>query len=115
LGSNTPNEYQCEILPILDGDFIDLPYWAKLKVIKVPGAIKCGDVDHQTAAYGQTITIYYPEGWRGKRPSSGRGEMPARKLYLNYDAIGEYAIGSNGGRTLVRRDSGVYWDCANAD
>ena len=115
LGTNTPQEHQCEILPILGGDFISLPYWAELVLIKVRGAIPCGDIDHQMAVYDQPITAFYPEGWKGKRPSSGRGEMPARKLRLNYDAIGEYAIGSNNGRTLVRGADGVYLDCANAD
>ncbi len=115
LGTNTPREYQCEVLPTLDGDFIDLPYWADLGVVKLDGGISCGDIEHQVAVYDIPITAFYPEGWKGKRPSGGRSEVPARRLHLNYDAIGEYAIGSNDGRTLVRGPDGIYLDCANAD
>lgn len=115
LGTHTPIDYQCEILPTLDGDYINLPYWAGLELIMVHGVIQCGDIDHQMAAYDQPISVFYPEGWKGKRPSTGRGEITARKLHLNYDAIGEYAIGSNAGRTLIRGNDGVYLDCANAD
>jgi hypothetical protein len=115
LGTSTTREYQCEVLPTLDGDFIGLPYWADIKLFKVREVIQCGDLDHQIAAYDIPITAFYPEGWKGKRPSGGRSEVPARKLHLNYDAIGEYAIGSNAGRTLVRGADGIYLDCANAD
>jgi hypothetical protein len=115
LGTSTPSEYQCEVLPTLNGDFIGLPYWADLMLIKVRGKIQCGDLDHQIAAYDIPITVFYPEGWKGKRPSSGRSEMPARELRVSYDAIGESAIGVNDGRTLVREANGTYLDCANAD
>jgi hypothetical protein len=115
LGTNTLREYRCEILPTLGGDFISLPYWADLELFKVRGKIQCGDLDHQIAAYDQPITAFYPDGWKGKRPSGGRSEVPARKLRLSYDAIGEYAIGSNAGRTLIRGADGIYLDCAGAD
>ena len=108
LGTNAPQQYRCEILPTLYGDFIRLPYWADLELFKVKRKIECGTA-------GETIRAYYPEAWRGKRPSSGERDIPALKLRPNYDAIGEYAIGSNLGRTLVRRADGVYLDCANAD
>jgi len=111
LGTNTPRDYRCEILPTLNGDFIGLPYWADLGVTKLDGEILCGNDEHPD----EPITAFYPEGWKGKRPGGGRGEVPARKLHLNYDAIGEYAIGSNDGRTLVRGTDGIYLDCANAD
>ncbi len=39
----------------------------------------------------------------------------ARILRLDYDAIGEYAIGVNDGSTLVRQADGGYLDCADAD
>ena len=115
LGTNTPREYRCEVLPTLDENFIDLPYWADLILFKVRGEIQCGDLDHQIAAYDIPITAFYPEGWKGKRPSGGRSDVPARILHPSYDAIGEYAIGSNAGRTLVRGADGIYLDCANAD
>ena len=107
LGTNAPQQYRCEILPTLYGDFIRLPYWADLELFKVDGEIECG--------LGETIRAYYPKGWKGKRPSSGERDVPALKLRPNHDAIGEYAIGSNLGRTLVRRADGVYLDCADAD
>jgi len=115
LGTNMPREYQCEILPTQEGNFISLPYWADLELSKIRGEISCGDPDHQIVFFDQPISTFYPEGWKGKRPSSGKGEMPARKLRLNYDAIGEYAIGSNAGRTLVRGSDGIYLECASGD
>lgn len=114
LGTNTPREYQCEILPTMNGNFIELPYWADLVVTKVEGEIACGDIEHQVAAYDMPIAAIYPEGWNGNK-SSKVDEVPARKLRPNYDAIGEYAIGVNAGRTLVRQADGFYLDCAVAD
>ena len=108
LGTNVPEKYRCEILPTLYGGFIRLPLWADLQLFKVNGEIQCGSA-------GEKIRAYYPAGWKGKRPVSGEGELPATKIRPNYDAIGEYAIGSNLGRTLVRRADGVYLDCADAD
>jgi hypothetical protein len=108
LGAKAPQKYRCEILPTLKGNFISLPYWADLELFKINGEIKCGTP-------GETIRAYYPKGWKGKRPGSGEKDLPALKLRPNHDAIGEYAIGSNLGRTLVRRANGVYLDCANAD
>lgn len=109
LGTNMPREYQCEVLPTLNGDFIDLPYWADLGVVKLDGEIECWNQDEAAR------TAFYPEGWKGKRTSGGRSEVPARKLHLNYDAIGESAIGVNDVSVLVRRADGGYLDCANAD
>jgi hypothetical protein len=108
LRAKAPQQYRCEILPTLRGDYIRLPYWADLKLFKVSGEIECGTP-------GNTIRAYYPEGWKGKRPGSGERELPALKLRPKHDAIGEYAIGSNDGRTLFRRADGVYLDCADAD
>ena len=115
LGTNKSREYQCEILPTLGGNFITLPYWADLVLVNLRGVVSCGDADHQKVFFDQPITTFYPEGWKGKRPSSGRGEMNAHKLRLNYDAIGEWAIGSNAGRTLIRGSDGVYLECASGD
>lgn len=42
LGTSTPREYQCEILPTLNGDFIGLPYWADLTLFKVRGKSSVG-------------------------------------------------------------------------
>lgn len=106
LGTNTPRDYRCEILPTL-WDFIGLPYWADLLLIK-SSEIQCGDDEY----YAEPT---YPEGWKGKRPSGGRGEVPARKLRPSYDAIGQYAIGENYGWTLTRGADGVYFGCAGAD
>lgn len=109
LGTNTPREYKCEILPTLNGDFIDLPYWAELKVIKTQGEMPCGNQDEIVR------TAFYPEGWKGRRQSNEAGEIHARILRLDYDAIGEYAIEVNDGSTLVRQADGGYLDCADAD
>jgi hypothetical protein len=106
LGTNTAREYQCEILPTL-WDFISLPYWADLLLIK-SSEIQCGDDEY----YAEPT---YPEGWKGKRPSGGVGEVPARKLRPSYDAIGQFAIGENYGWTLTRGADGVYFGCAGAD
>jgi hypothetical protein len=108
LGAKAPQHYRCEILPTLKGDFISLPYWADLELFKVSGEIQCGTP-------GETIRANYPRGWKGHRPGSGERALPALRLRPNYDAIGEYAIGSNSGRTLVRRADAVYLDCADAD
>lgn len=106
LGTNTPREYQCEVLPTL-WDFISLPYWADLLLIK-SSEIQCGDDEY----YAEPT---YPEGWKGKRPSRGVGEVSARKLRPNYDAIGQFAIGTNYGWTLTRGADGAYFGCAGAD
>jgi hypothetical protein len=108
LGTNASQQYRCEVLPTLYGNYIRLPYWADLELLKIKGEIQCG-------APGGTTRAYYPEGWKGGRPSDGERDLPALKLRPKHDAIGEYAIGSNLGRTLVRRPDGVYVDCANAD
>lgn len=108
LGTNAPQQYRCEILPTLYGDFIRLPYMADLELFKVNGDIECG-------TSGDTIRAYYSKRWKGIRPSNGEIDLPALKLRPKYDAIGEYAIGSNLGRTLVRRADGLYLDCADAD
>jgi hypothetical protein len=107
LGTSTPSEYQCEILPTL-WDFISLPYWADLLLIKSSEIHQCDDDEY----YAEPT---YPEGWKGKRPSGGVGEVPARKLRPSYDAIGQYAIGQNYGWTLTRGADGVYFGCAGAD
>jgi hypothetical protein len=110
LGTNTPRAYQCEILPTL-WDFISLPYWADLILIKA-SEVQCEDDEHAD----EPIAAFYPEGWKGKRPSGGVGEVPARKLRPNYDAIGQQAIGKNYGWTLIRGADGVYLSCgAGAD
>lgn len=114
LGTNKPAEYQCEMLPTMHGNFISLPYWADLVVTKAEGEIACGDIEHQVAAYDMPIAAIYPEGWNGNK-SSKVDEVPARKLRPNHDAIGEYAIGVNAGRTSVRQADGFYLDCAVAD
>jgi hypothetical protein len=91
-----------------------LHYWADLAVVKLDEEISCGDIEHQVTAYDMPITALYPEGWNGNE-SSKVDEVPARKLRPNYDALGEYAIGVNAGRTLVRQVDAVYLDCAVAD
>jgi len=108
LGTNAPREYRCEILPALyAGGFIDLPFWADLGT-KLVGEIYCGD-------QGEPVAAIYPEGWKGKRPSSDRGVVPARKLRPNYDAIVESPIGKNFVSILIRGADGVYLDCSSGD
>ena len=114
LGTNTPQAYQCEILPTLKGNFIALPYWTDLVVFQTHGEVSCGDIDHQMAAYDMPITALHPEGWN-ENENSDVVEVPARIIHPNYDAIGEYAIGVNDGRTLVRQADSVYLNCAVAD
>lgn len=105
LGTNKPGTFQCEILPT---SFISLPIWADLGVIKLDGNIQCGD-------QGEVVTAFYPEGWKGKRPDGGVGEVTARKLRTNYDAIGVSAIGVNSVSVLVRGTDGIYLNCAGGD
>ena len=107
LGTSTPREYRCEILPTIFGDFASLPFWADLGADKIGGEMLwCGD-DKQN----ETIVTFYPEGWKGKRSD----EIPARKLHPNYDSIGESLIGTNAVRVLVRRPEGGYLDCSGGD
>jgi hypothetical protein len=112
LGTSTPREYRCEILPTIFGNFASLPFWADLEVVKIGGdMLWCGDDGNPD----EPIAAFYPEGWNGKRPSSSQSEVPARKLRPNYDAIGESRIGVNAVTVLVRRAEGGYLDCAGSD
>jgi len=112
LGTGTPRTYQCEILPTIFGDFASLPFWADLEVVKLGGEMLwCGGYETPD----EPIVTFYPEGWEGKHQSSATGEVPARKLRPNYDAIGESMIGKNANRVLVRRSEGGYLDCAGSD
>lgn len=112
LGTSTPRTYECEILPTIFGDFASLPFWADLEVVKLGGEMLwCGGNETPD----EPIATFYPEGWKEKRKSSATGEVPARKLRPNYDAIGESLIGTNAERILVRRAEGGYLDCAGSD
>ncbi len=115
LGTKQIGEYQCDILSTLNGDFISLPYWVEFKVFKVPKEFSCGDVENQVSAQEDvSVQVLYPERWSGKEEALHLG-VAARRLHLNYDGVGIYAIGRNYGWTLVRQADGSYLNCANAD
>jgi len=114
LGTKQTADYQCDILSTLDGDFVSLPYWVEFKVFKAPGEFSCGDVENQVTAEDTSVQAFYPEGWGSKEGAVQLG-VAARRLHLNYDGVGMYAIGRNYGWTLVRQADGSYLNCANAD
>ncbi len=107
LGTAAPRQYRCEVLPTLKGNFISLPYWAELEVVKSQGAAACGDRRHRNEDDAE-VTAIYPEQWHGQAAAPGDAPVP----HADYDAIAEYAIGSNLSRLLVRQPDAVYLDCA---
>lgn len=104
LGTATPQQYRCEVLPTLKGNFISLPYWAELEVVQSHGAAACGDSRRRNEDDAE-VTAFYPEKWHGQ------AALPAAPE-TSRDAIAEYALGSNLGRLLVRQPDAVYLDCA---
>jgi hypothetical protein len=106
LGTKESGKYDCEILPTLWGSFINLPYQNELILFKPKKHLQCGSDD--------PIPAYFPAK-SAKNAISRIGTLPAQKILLNYDGIGEYAIGRNFGRTLIRRADQVYLDCADED
>jgi hypothetical protein len=115
LGTKQIGEYQCDILSTLNGDFVSLPYWVEFELFKVPKEFSCGDVENQVSAQEDvSVQVLYPERWSGKEEAVHLG-VAARRLHLNYDGVGIYAIGRNYGWTLVRQADGSYLNCANAD
>jgi hypothetical protein len=107
LGTQIAEKYSCEVLPTLWGPFINLPYQTDLILFKAKGEFQCGS--------HEPIPVYYPEGWKGEKPPGSPSELPPQKIVMSHDGIGEYAIGSNVGRALIRRSDGIYLDCAEED
>jgi hypothetical protein len=107
LGTAAPQQYHCEVLPTLQGNFISLPYGAELEVVQSPGAAACGDSRRRNEDDAE-VTAIYPERWHGQAAAAG----DAPPSHADYDAIAEHALGSNLSRLLVRQPDAVYLDCA---
>lgn len=109
LGGKKVNKFVCDILPTNKGNYINLPYWIELHLIKGNGSyIQCGSSEHHTK-------VYYPENWNGKRPKTGMEEAESTKIKMDYDVIDESEIGSAAGRSLFRTKNGLYLDCSDKD